>query len=350
MQHPARLLFKIIAGTIIVFLLFFVTVYFLTKGEYPVKETISSDASLPQDTINDAPFHVKAFGNPENPVIIFVHGGPGFDFNYLLPLETLKDSFYLVFYDQAGCGLSPRYDDPELSFERAVDDLLGFIRNNQNGSSLYLAGHSFGAQLSLAAFSRAGSLVQKVALIEPEFLTDETLEQFVQKTNYMRPGFTWPMLKYMITYWFRSLHIDQPDKHANQDYFYGHFATAYSVKGHPYQSYLCNLSDHPIVINRYGAVASAALLRSLFSEQGNLDYEFIIPGLINKADSVLFIATDCNQLTGIETQQVHQQLLPGSRLEIIRNSGYNPVFYQPEDIDSTLRVFFRYVSHTRSGA
>jgi proline iminopeptidase len=54
----------------------------------------------------EGPAFVRCIGN--GPRVIVLHGGPGFDHEYLVePLEFLAGRRCLVFYDQPGCGSTP---------------------------------------------------------------------------------------------------------------------------------------------------------------------------------------------------------------------------------------------------
>ena len=44
---------------------------------YLVPATVAEDASLPSIEMNGSRFHLETFGDQTNPVIIFLHGGPG---------------------------------------------------------------------------------------------------------------------------------------------------------------------------------------------------------------------------------------------------------------------------------
>lgn len=91
---------KILLGCIGVPGAFFFLIFILTTGDYPVPKTISDDSGIPHVTINGVVFHAQTFGDPKNPVVLVVHGGPGWDYRSLLPLKALADEFYVVFYDQ----------------------------------------------------------------------------------------------------------------------------------------------------------------------------------------------------------------------------------------------------------
>lgn len=97
------------------------------------------------------------------PPVACLHGGPGL-WDYLAPLAALlDDTFTVVRYDQRGCGRSSADCGP-FTIEQAVDDLdqvraaLGFER-------WALAGHSWGAELSLRYAARHQDRTTAVAYI-----------------------------------------------------------------------------------------------------------------------------------------------------------------------------------------
>src|SRR5512147_2073700 len=79
-----------------------------------VPRTVAEDATLPAIEMNGSRFHAERFGNPANPVIVFLHGGPGGDYRSMLRLaeryngSSLADDYFLVYWDQRGAGLSER--------------------------------------------------------------------------------------------------------------------------------------------------------------------------------------------------------------------------------------------------
>ena len=92
----------ILAGLVLLVVLFYV----LTMGDYTVPETVTQDPSLPHVTIDGVTYHAQTFGDPANPVVITIHGGPGGDYRSILSLQELADEYYVVFFDQRGAGLS----------------------------------------------------------------------------------------------------------------------------------------------------------------------------------------------------------------------------------------------------
>mmetsp|Transcript_30209 Transcript_30209/g.43159 ORF Transcript_30209/g.43159 Transcript_30209/m.43159 type:complete len:327 (+) Transcript_30209:1-981(+) len=89
-------------------------------------------------------------GNKSNGTVVAIHGGPAFCHNYILPLILLvRDGYTVVFYDQAGCGLSSIVKDPELEapwlltieyYIKELEELIKFM----NLQHFFLYGSSWG--------------------------------------------------------------------------------------------------------------------------------------------------------------------------------------------------------------
>jgi len=105
----------------------------LTTEGALVPPTVIEDASIPSITINGALFHSQFFGDPSDPIIIVIHGGPGADYRSVLNFRDLSaDGFFVVFYDQRGSGLSQRFDADfykDQTVQLFIDDLDGVINH-----------------------------------------------------------------------------------------------------------------------------------------------------------------------------------------------------------------------------
>jgi proline iminopeptidase len=145
----------------------FLLLFLLTTGDYHVPETVSDNPTIPHVTIDGVTFHTQAYGNPQRPVVVVVHGGPGWDFKSLLPLKNLADEFYVVFYDQRGSGLSPRVDPATLSMESYLQDLNSIIDYYARDKKVRLIGHSWGAMLVSAYIGKHPEKVTHAVLAEP---------------------------------------------------------------------------------------------------------------------------------------------------------------------------------------
>lgn len=107
--------------------------------------------------------------NPDNPVLLFVHGGPcmpvpgvvsrGQDYTVATATKELVKHFVLVFWDQRGCGKS--YDKAipaeSMRVEQFISDcseLIDILRERFNQGKIYLAAHSWGTVIGLSIAAR----------------------------------------------------------------------------------------------------------------------------------------------------------------------------------------------------
>ncbi|SCP95874.1 alpha/beta fold hydrolase [Anaerobium acetethylicum] len=96
-----------------------------------------------------------------NPVIIYVHGGPGSpEAPYLTKYQDLlEEDFTVVNYDERGSGKSFHFfeDYSELTTELLVEDLLeltDYISRRFGKEKVILMGHSFGTYIAMQAVAR----------------------------------------------------------------------------------------------------------------------------------------------------------------------------------------------------
>ena len=120
-----------------------------TAGEYSVPDTVATDPTISHIEIDGVVFHAETFGDPQNPVVIVLHGGPGGDYGYLLNLHQLENDYFVVFYDQRGAGLSPRVDASELSLQSSIDDLHRIVTYYGQGDPVRLVGQQCWLLLTL---------------------------------------------------------------------------------------------------------------------------------------------------------------------------------------------------------
>jgi len=81
--------------------------------------------------------------------LLTLHGGPGGGHDYLESLEALLDERAVILYDQLGCGLSDKPNDPSLwtidRFVREVDE----VRDALGLERVHLFGQSWGGWLAI---------------------------------------------------------------------------------------------------------------------------------------------------------------------------------------------------------
>jgi pimeloyl-ACP methyl ester carboxylesterase len=89
-----------------------------------------------------------------NPVILFLHGGPGTpDRGQTMHYQSpLADKFTLVCFDQRGSGLAYDKKEPDITVDMAVEDthnVVDYLKERFNKEKLIIVGHSFGTQLAI---------------------------------------------------------------------------------------------------------------------------------------------------------------------------------------------------------
>lgn len=105
--------------------------------------------------------------NPSNPILLFVHGGPGMP-EYPLTEKYptgLEDYFTVVWWDQRGSGLSYESDMPKenMTTEQFISDTIEVSRylcERFGQDKIYLMAHSWGSYIGIQAAARAPELYQ----------------------------------------------------------------------------------------------------------------------------------------------------------------------------------------------
>ena len=98
--------------------------------------------------------------------LIVIHGGPGLTQDYLLPhMERLANNYFVIFYDQRGCGNSTGEinENPIATLVNDLDNLrktFGFER-------VSILGHSWGGRLAMEYATCFPESIDKLILSNP---------------------------------------------------------------------------------------------------------------------------------------------------------------------------------------
>jgi proline iminopeptidase len=89
----------------------------------------------------------NSFGDPKNPAVLFLHGGPGYNpvaFELGCANALADAGFYVITFDQRGSGRSKKDSVTDhYKFNKANDD-INLILKKYNVSQAWLMGHSWG--------------------------------------------------------------------------------------------------------------------------------------------------------------------------------------------------------------
>lgn len=122
-------------------------------------ETPNGISSLEEITLGGIKQWIFIRGeDKDNPVLIFLHGGPGSPISGIsssrkLDAELIKH-FTIIHWDQRGAGKSYNIDIPvdSMSYDRLVEDcndLIDYVRNELNVQKVFLVGHSAGTLIGI---------------------------------------------------------------------------------------------------------------------------------------------------------------------------------------------------------
>lgn len=150
--------------------------------------TVDEDSSLPSIEVNGTRLHAETFGNPNDPLLVVLHGGPGGDYRALLNCSRFSnDGFFVVLYDQRGSGLSRRHEKGIYTVQLFIDDLDAVVRHYRRrpDQKLFLMGQSWGAMLATAYVNDHPGDVSGVVLSEPGGFTWHDTKDYVDRCRSM---------------------------------------------------------------------------------------------------------------------------------------------------------------------
>jgi pimeloyl-ACP methyl ester carboxylesterase len=133
---------------------------FLDEDGHRVAGSISEKVRVPINGVDQG--MVIRGKDVTNPVLLWVHGGPGMP-DYFLTQDYptgLEDLFTIVWWDQRGAGLSYDPDLPPeaMTIEQFIDDtaaVTDYLRDRFRQDKIYLLGHSWGSFIALQAAARS---------------------------------------------------------------------------------------------------------------------------------------------------------------------------------------------------
>ena len=294
-----------------------------------VPPTTEHDASLPAVTLRGYRFHAQVFGDPVSPPVIVLHGGPGADYRYLLPLQDLAKDYQVLFYDQRGSGLSPRVPSDSITVDAYLADLDAMVDYLGQGRPVALLGHSWGAMLASAYTGRYPHKVAKLVLAEPGFLDAEALGR-------LNPG-GWPgwgAVMGMARAWVLQWMVDpQGDTYARRDVMLGAALPVFQAAN------TCDRTTPAMPGWRAGSPAFDATIGRMQADPAFATSLNFRRGVEQFGGEVLFMAGGCSTTLGEAQQRRHMVHFRKARLEVIAQAGHNLFNDQPHQALHMVRAY-----------
>ncbi|WP_166921214.1 alpha/beta fold hydrolase [Flavobacterium poyangense] len=285
-----------------------------------VPKTVDQDNSLPSIFVNGTQLHAETFGNPNNPMLVFLHGGPGSDYrNGLNAKQLANDGYYVIFYDQRGSGLSKRHDKKSYSIPLFLEDLTEVIKYYKTGPNqkIFLFGHSWGAMLAAAYVNSYPEQIDGVILAEPGGLNKKLLDDYGEMSRKM------DLFSETTS---NLLYIDQfltgkENQHELLDYKFALSTNFSYAKGNK------EGIPGPSPFWRIGT----AVLESLADIAKNDGFDFTT-NLKQYQPPVLFLYGDLNQSYGFGFAQKEAAFFNTATIAEVKGTGHEMIYFKWENV------------------
>lgn len=289
-----------------------------------VQKTVDVDPSLPSISVNGTQFHSETFGNPNDPMILFLHGGPGSDYRNGINVKQLADSgYYVVFYDQRGSGLSKRHDKSIYSIQLMLDDLTAVIEYYRTSPSqkVFLFGHSWGAMLTAAYINKYSNRINGAIFAEAGGFSKALLDEY---------GETSRKIQLFAESTSDVLYSDQfltgtENQHEILDYKLGISSSFSYEKGN------AEGIEGASPFWRNGAV----VLNSFAKIAENDGFDFTT-NLNQYTTKVLFLYGELNLSYGLKFAQKEAGYFPNAEIAEIKGTGHEMIYFKWNNVSSVV--------------
>lgn len=290
----------------------------LAKPGALVPLTVDQDPGLPSLNVNGTLLHVESHGNPSDPLLILIHGGPGGDYRSMLNAKAYGNhGFHVVFYDQRGSGLSRREAKSQYQDEHAVqlfiDDLDGLIDHFQidGTQKIFLLGHSWGAMLATAYINQNPERISGAVLAEPGGFTWAQTKEYLSNSNQLE--FFSEALNDAI---FPEQIMAGNSAHEELDYKFSFFSNFANAPGNA----VGNPGPYPFW--RSGAV----VFQGLIDNADKYSFDFTTD-LHEYSRKVLFMYSENNRAYGLDWAETVAAPYPNVEIAMIENSGHGMIYF-----------------------
>ena len=270
-----------------------------------VPPTVDEDPALPALDLGDTRLHLVTAGDPTDPVVIALHGGPGGDHRSLRPLTALAErGYFVVLWDQRGTGLSRRHPCDEVEVDDYRRDLERIVaRFAPPGRPVFLVGHSWGAMYATWFIDEHPGRITGAVLVEPGGFTRAAVDAYFSRLITEAP------LAEELDDALWTAQLVTPDDHARADLL---TASMYEAVSGP----LGQSTDDPMPYWRGGGVVS----RCLAPSAGDFDWT---RHLAEQPGDVLFVRGDRNRVIRAEHVEALAAAYPHAQVVTLPGAGHD---------------------------
>lgn len=318
-------------------ILFFLTLTSCEKIDEPgilVPPTVDQDPDLPKVAVNIAGkhrlIHVRTYGNTKNPVLFVLHGSYTDTRAYRNICESLSDKYYVVIWDQRGCGLSERITENEFTLETAVDEINAMKNIYSPIDKITLIGQSWGGGLATLYTSKNPEKVAQLLLIEPMPLTGDDMQKlFKTIVEFRYDNGSWNNMA-------RHGQAISPQDHEQIDYRAMMILRSTMTSG-----YHCDGNNPPQwPVHRVGGFLEYVRNKRLGNPSSGFKYDFT-EGLKNYQDKVRILGGSCSSLGYTMQVQYSKPHFPDAEVIEIKNAGHRMNMEKFDDVMLAIKSFLK---------
>ena len=143
----------------------------------------NADISFVEEPVFNSNMYVQTYGNPNNEVVVFVHGlGDEASTIWESSIDKLKEEYFIITFDLPGFGKSSKQSAEYTPSKYAL--LVDYIVSQYTNKPFYLVGHSMGGAISLKYTQLYELKVKKLFLIDAAgILHKDAYSYFLIKTG-----------------------------------------------------------------------------------------------------------------------------------------------------------------------
>ncbi len=299
-----------------------------------VPPTVDQDPHLPGLSIHIAGhqrlIHLITFGRSDNPPLFFLHGSYTDMYPYENLCESLSDNYFVVVWDQRGCGLSERITEAEFTLETAVEEIDAVKEVYAPHRKITLLGHSWGGGLATLYTSKNPENVEQLVLIEPMPLIGFDMQKlFKTIVNFRYDNGSWNNMA-------RHGLALRPQTHEQLDY-----QALMILRSTMTANYHCDGNNPPTwQVHRVGGFIEYVRNKRLGNPISGFKYDFT-DGIKNFSDTVLILGGSCSSLGAHMQRTYSQPHFRCAKVIEIQDAGHRMNVEKFEEVMHAIKAFLK---------